>query len=138
MAVREQVSGPGSMAKRTDMNVSKQPTRYIAGGAYGEGSENLALQQAAPMAGKPRAAGAMTPSAVRGMMEKVVPLSAPTQRPDEPITAGMPFGMGPGPEAMELPVPSQPRLTSVLEELMRYDETGDIAEIYNSVVNRGL
>lgn len=138
MAVREQVSGPGNLAKRTDMNVSKQPVRYISGGQYGEGSQTLAQQQAAPMAGKPQPSTALNPSAVRSMMEKVVPLSAPTQRPDEPITAGMPFGMGPGPEAMELPMPVAPRLSSVLEELMRYDDTGDIAEIYNSVVNRGL
>jgi hypothetical protein len=138
MAVREQVSGPGKLAKRTDKNVSKQPTRYIGGGSYGEGQEILAQQQAAPMAAKPQTSANLTPSAVRGMMEKVVPLMAPTQRPDEPITAGMPFGMGPGPEAMELPIPQAPKLTSVLEELMRYDDTGDIAEIYNSVVNRGL
>lgn len=138
MAVREQVSGPGNMAKRTDMNVSKQPVRYISGGQYGEGREVLAQQQAAPMAGKAQPAASMTPSAVRSMMEKVVPLSAPTQRPDEPITAGMPFGMGPGPEALQLPMPTAPRLSSVLEELMQYDDTGDIAEIYNSVVNRGL
>ena len=29
-----------------------------------------------------------------------VPMNAPTQRPDEPVTAGLPVGPGPGPEAL--------------------------------------
>ena len=45
MAIREQVSGPGSNSKRTDLNVSRQPARYMAGGSYGEGQELLGLQQ---------------------------------------------------------------------------------------------
>ena len=36
MAIREQVSGPGSNSKRTDLNVSRQPARYMAGGSYGD------------------------------------------------------------------------------------------------------
>jgi hypothetical protein len=28
------------------------------------------------------------------------PLSGPTARPNEPVTAGLPIGAGPGPEAM--------------------------------------
>lgn len=30
----------------------------------------------------------------------LTPLTAPTERPDEPITAGLPIGAGPGPEAL--------------------------------------
>lgn len=37
----------------------------------------------------------------------VVPLGAPSQRPTEPITAGLPMGAGPGPEAIQ-PVGIQP------------------------------
>ena len=33
--IREQVSGVGAQAKRTDLNVSQQPTRYISGLPYG-------------------------------------------------------------------------------------------------------
>lgn len=42
-------------------------------------------------------------SALRGVeppMPQVVPLDAPTQRPDEPITSGMATGPGVGPEAL--------------------------------------
>lgn len=37
----------------------------------------------------------------------VVPLGAPSQRPNEPITAGLPMGAGPGPEALQ-PIGIQP------------------------------
>lgn len=138
MAIREQVAGPGKLAKRTDKNVSKQPTRYIGGGTYGEGKEILEQQQAAPMAAGSQMSANLSPAAVQGMMEKIVPLMAPTQRPTEPLSAGMNFGAGPGREAMNLPIPSSPTLTSVLEELMKFDDTGDVAAIYNSVIDSGL
>jgi len=44
----------------------------------------------------------------------VVPLGAPSQRPNEPITAGLPMGAGPGPEAIQ-PVGIQP---GSLEDLL--------------------
>jgi hypothetical protein len=31
----------------------------------------------------------------------VVPFGAPSQRPTEPVTAGLPMGAGPGPEAIQ-------------------------------------
>jgi hypothetical protein len=43
-----------------------------------------------------RAAAAQTP---------VTPLYAPSQRPDEPITAGIPMGAGPGPEVLGINQP---------------------------------
>jgi hypothetical protein len=33
-------------------------------------------------------------------MPSLPPFGGPTARPDEPATAGLPFGAGPGPEAM--------------------------------------
>lgn len=62
----------------------------MTGGSYGEATQLRELQQGALMAG-PRAT------------EPVVPIGAPTQRPEEPDTAGMAFGEGPGPEALGLP-----------------------------------
>ena len=38
-----------------------------------------------------------------GFVPQAVPLDAPTQRPDEPVTAGAPVGPGPGPEILGLP-----------------------------------
>lgn len=91
------VSGPGSMSRRTDGGPS-QPMRYISGGEYGEGQEMMNLQGSAPMSQAPK-----TPrgAAVEQRPMRQAPrLDAPTERDDEPLTAGAPVGSGVGPEAL--------------------------------------
>jgi hypothetical protein len=90
------VSGPGRLSRRTD----GQGARYMAGGEYGEGQEMMDLQTSAPMS--KTEAPAARPRASRGQaaaaeIARPTPLFAPTERPEEPITAGAPFGEGPGP-----------------------------------------
>ena len=83
-------AGPGKFSKRTD----------LPSAAYGEGVQTKAIQQGAPLAKTPsvnpmsRSEQGIAPS----QLERVTPLYAPTQRPDEPITSGSKFGPGPGPE----------------------------------------
>jgi hypothetical protein len=89
------VSGPGRLSRRTD----GQGAMYMAGGEYGEGQEMMDLQTSAPMS--KTEAPAARPRASRGQaaaaeIARPTPLFAPTERPDEPITAGAPFGPGPG------------------------------------------
>lgn len=91
------VSGPGALSQRTD----GQGARYMAGGEYGEGQEMMDLQTSAPMSQAPEARSAAprgrnARQVVREEMARPTPLFAPTERPDEPITAGAPFGPGPG------------------------------------------
>lgn len=59
-----------------------QPARYMSGLAYGQGQAQMNQQESAPMAGNP--VKAVQPM-VRAM-NPVIPLTAPTQRPDVPIT----------------------------------------------------
>lgn len=92
------VSGPGKMSKRTD----GQGAKYIPGGEYGEGQEMMDLQTSAPMSkaeGAPRVSAKAARGGGMAAMggANVTPLFAPTERPEEPITAGAPFGEGPGP-----------------------------------------
>ena len=87
-------AGPGKFAVRTDgLNLPSQ--------AYGEGVQTAAIKAGAPLAKTPDVRGA-TPTEVRqaAAQTPVTPLYAPTQRPDEPITAGIAMGAGPGPEAL--------------------------------------
>jgi len=88
------VSGPGKFSKRTD-GLSFQSTEY------GSGVENAANKAGAPLARTADVRGARA-SDVReaAAQAPVTPLFAPTQRPDEPITAGIPMGAGPGPEVL--------------------------------------
>lgn len=94
------VSGPGAMSQRTD----GQPARYMSGGQYGEGQELMEMQTSAPMSESGTSAPSVRPSAGRGRASAaggstggVTGLFAPSERPDEPITAGMPFGAGENP-----------------------------------------
>ena len=94
-----QPSGPGPYAKRTD----RQGAKRLPNAAYGEQKDFQAQQAAAPMA-KSAQAPRFNP------MANVVPLTQPTQRPNEPVTAGVDIGPGPGSEMLGLnksPVDSQ-------------------------------
>lgn len=90
-------SGPGKMSKRTDGGPA-QPVRDVTGGAYGDNQELRTLQKSAPLNSSGLGAAQVTqPSPVsQPQGPEVVPLGAPSQRPDEPVTAGSPEGPGPG------------------------------------------
>jgi hypothetical protein len=94
------VSGPGALSKRTD---GRQPTMELPNAKYGEAQAFREAQQAAPVSG--------------GMpdLSGIVPFGAPTQRPEEPLTAGMPFGPGGGPS-----VPAQPVANEAAAKLRSY------------------
>jgi len=105
-----------------------QPARYISGLPYGQGQETMNQQTSAPMAGTQAPMGLSLPT--------VTPLSAPTERPDEPVTSGMDFGAGPGSEALNLP--RDRSLSEVLASMIDVDPTGEVQELYNFVLSRGL
>jgi hypothetical protein len=71
------------------------------GFAYGQNQALAEQKAAAPLATS--AAPAAPRPVVPDSIPQAVPLTAPTQNPDEPITAGVPVGAGPGPEALNLP-----------------------------------
>ena len=87
-------SGPGKYSVRTDK-------LDMGSTSYGEGVETEAIKSGSPLAKTPDTRP--TPaSAVRdaAMVEEVTPLFAPSQRPGEPITAGIDAGAGPGANAL--------------------------------------
>lgn len=85
------VSGPGAMSQRTDGGPSDpQAHSRLPDAKYGEQANFQEIQAGADLAGQP---AAPSPAAA------LVPLGADTQRPDEPVTAGSPFGPGAGPAA---------------------------------------
>ena len=119
------ISGPGSLSKRTDGSPT-QPATYISGLPYGQGQETYSNQVAAPMAGNP------VPQ-----MEMPTPLLAPTARPDEPVTAGIDRGAGPGSEAIgKLPNKAY-TVTEIFKNLIPYDPSGDAELIYRRLIDEG-
>ena len=126
------VSGPGALSRRTDGGPS-QGARYMRGGAYGEGQEMMGLQQAAPMAAEPKQR-ASAPRKVAPV--PITPLTAPTQRPDEPITTGNPLGAGPGPEVLSMPQPK--RLSEVFSQIAANDPTNETNLIFQYLQQKGF
>jgi hypothetical protein len=98
------VSGPGKASRRTDGGPldMKQNQVEVTGMGYGENKDLNEIQSLAPMSAAPTVptAGPIMPSAPVAMP---TPLTAPTERPTEPVTAGLPFGPGMGSEALTLP-----------------------------------
>lgn len=103
------------------------PKDIPAGGQYGEAKALKEMQQGALMAG-PR-----TPAPA-----PIVPLDAPTQRPDEPFTVGMPFGEGIGPDMLGLPPEPTTRPSDVFRKMAMNDTTGEAEALYNFFLSRGL
>jgi hypothetical protein len=122
------VSGPGQLSQRTDGG-PQQVQADMSGMPYGENAEFNTMQSMAPMsaspsARSPRASTRSAKSAGGGM--SATPLFAPTQRPDEPVTAGAPFGPGDGPMGINSNTGLTPgALASTVRKMVAADPTGD-------------
>ena len=101
------VSGPGALSKRTDLPPS-QGAKRLPDAAYGEQQQFQAEQAGAPLA------------KAENPLANVVPLNAPTQRPSEPVTAGVDAGPGPGREVLGIksPVDAQVEDLTMLSKYM--------------------
>jgi hypothetical protein len=77
---------------------AKQPVRYTAG--MDNAAEYQDIQSSAPI----NKSGVTLPTGRGGagapVMQPLTPMSAPTERPDEPVSAGAALGTGPGNEAL--------------------------------------
>lgn len=116
--------------RKTQGGAPAQPVSPVGGQMYGAGVEQAALQQAMPapqlqqgtslpatnpneaaMAGAPTSAPAVAQRAPADKFAELIAraqqikaqgglLTAPSARPNEPVTAGMVQGLGPGPDAL--------------------------------------
>lgn len=103
-----------------------QAATYIPGLPYGQGQATYDQQTAAPMQGE------------RNIPDiPVTGITAPTQRPDEPITSGVDFGAGNNSTAITLPN-TQPTVLSVLRQIAQNDPSGETDLIFQAMLERGL
>ena len=125
-------SGPGKYAVRSD-KLSMGST------SYGEGADTEAIKSGAPLATTPDIRGARG-SDVReaAAQAPVTELFAPTQRPGEPITTGIAMGAGAGPEVLMMKPQMTEKYSDTLAKLLPYDESGEIAILYQDMLARGM
>jgi len=117
-------SGPGALSQRTDGGAGSttQPIRRIPGVEYGQ-QQALSAQQAAaplPKQGGPSMGGQIPTTPVRP------DVFAATERPNEPITEGVPLGMG------SMPIEEVPSVNILLAALYQVNPHPAIAELLNS------
>ena len=125
-------SGPGAFSKRTDVGT---PEMKLGSIAYGEGKDTAAIKAGAPLA----KTGDVTASQAPNVPQSQTPLTGlyeKTQMPDQPITAGIDMGAGPGSEALGMSQPSG-KLSDTLAVLLPYDTTGEITVLYQNALSRG-
>jgi hypothetical protein len=107
----------------SDTAYNEGPAMMAARGqTYGKRKEQEDAQRAVPMRRSPvEVQGSQPPRPVPAAPGS---LTAPSARPDEPITAGAPFGEGPGPEMMPMPIAPAT------------GEVGDLVERVRSIASR--
>jgi hypothetical protein len=123
-------AGPGKFSKRTDL-----PSEY-----YGEGVDTAAIKSGASLASTRGVADNVggRPAGAPAVSAPVTELFAPTARPDEPITAGIDRGAGPGSEALGLnQIRSSEKLSDTLAKMIPYDTDGSIFVLYQEALARG-
>lgn len=111
-------------ANRSDLN---QPVQAGPSQGYGQRVAQEDAQRAIPLPAQPPASAGVPGGATR-YPDELEPFDRPSDRPGEPITAGLPMGPGPGPD------PSLPAFDPVVETLRKAylvapnDEIGQLLE----------
>lgn len=133
------VSGVGAGAKRTDLDRARKIQREAkiqnaTGGGYGQRAELTQLAQGAPM---PSAPAVNVPTVAPKPLIENVGIFEPTQRPNEPITAGLPVGEGPGPEVLQTPVTAPDQLAVLARAMFAADPTPQNRRLVEAFMQEG-
>lgn len=101
---------------RSDLRTAARvPIQTAKGQTYGQASQQMQAQRAMPIAAAPgdQAAATVVQRPIPGTLGS---LTRPTERPDEPITAGADFGSGPNAYQAGIPMMLNAQ-QSAIEEL---------------------
>lgn len=120
----KRVGGKGkSYGQRTDLNAVAPASSQRP---FGEQAQQMRSMAAVPVAPSPTAAAPGIEGMLAGFggLPQTQPLDRPTERPGEPLTAGVPFGPGPGPEMIPRPLPNDP----LVHAAATLNQLGDVAD----------
>lgn len=93
----------GQYGNRSDLRAA--PVTTAKGQGYGKAAAQQAAQQAVPMAGQPQnmAQGGPGPMNIPIPPDATPTFGTPSNRPDEPLESGLPFGPGRTPQPGQRP-----------------------------------
>jgi hypothetical protein len=137
--------------QRTDLNAQRTlPVRAVPGQTYGARTQQINAQRLVPMGPPPGppaplgAPAAATQQAGGPMVPPFPPAGSlgdihrPTERPNEPVTAGAALGPGPGPEAMPAPQAVAPgSLSSLLANAAQATGSGNLRALASQAAANG-
>lgn len=138
MAEGIRVSGVGPGARRTDLDRAAKVQRdakiqRASGGSYGERTELAGLATGAPMA-KANPVASMSPASAS---IPTVGIFEPTTRPNEPLTAGVDVGDGPGSEVLMTPVDAPDQLAAFARAMYMANPTPQLRRIVEAFEEEG-
>ncbi len=110
---------------RSDLRGGKVAKQTVTGQTYGQATQQMQAQSAVPMAQAPTDKPVITPGSLGAF-------NRPTERPDEPVTAGASFGPGPTPRTQFAPMTNDNVLIELraLYEAYPSDELADMLDSY--------
>jgi hypothetical protein len=123
-------------SNRSDLRnpAGKIAAQAAKGQTYGEAGKQMEAQRAVPMGAPPTAVQPQRPSMRPGQGG---PLTRPTERPNEPVTAGASFGPGPTPSrSMMVPRNNDPVLDELRALYMQFP-SDELADMLDSYVREG-
>jgi hypothetical protein len=137
---RQGVPGRPYPNRKDLRSASKQkqlPIKAASGQPYGVRKQQEEAQRAQPLpaAATPDFAGLLQAAEAFNPGERL-PLDRPTERPEEPLTAGLPSGPGPGPEVLGLP-PDSSRVSSILRRIALTSGSSDIEALADFAESQG-
>lgn len=122
---------------RTDLLSKPQPVRVATGQAYGAATASTQAQQAAPLPQAQVPPDQLALAAAQATPPPQQPIHAPTARPGEPITAGLPVGPGPGPEVLARSPSVDATLLGTLRGLYQANPNSDLSKLIATLELRG-
>lgn len=108
----------------------QQPVQVVAGQPYGERKRLEEAQKVIPLptsGGGPAAPMSPAQSAAPGPPPPQLDFARPTERPNEPVTTGLPIGPGAGPSALAQPATDQ--VGTTLRGLYAQNPSNDILRL---------
>jgi len=113
------------------------PVTVASNQQYGQRLAQQRAQEAVPMGTPPTSVPSPVRKKPRIIPGELTPLTAPTARPNEPITAGADFGPGPTAIGAGIPMMVSPNQTAVneLREIVRMFPTDDLLDLLDTYGN---